>query len=114
MKTLNFLSTCIFLLLVHQLAYADRAGAEKNLSKINLPAGFEISVFAEVPGARQMTLGQSTGTVFVGTMSGEVYGVVDKDKDRQADEVVTMMKDLKLPNGVAMHHSDNGNRTGIH
>lgn len=100
---IRYLLSTLFLLFLHSNVSADRAGAEKNLSKINLPAGFEISVFAEVPGARQMTLGQSTGTVFVGTMSGEVYGVVDKDKDRQADEVVTMMKGLTMPNGVAMH-----------
>lgn len=88
---------------VFSTVYADLAGAEKNLSKINLPKGFKIAVFAEVPGARQMALGQSTGTIFVGSMEGNVFGVVDKDKDRRADEVVTMMTGLKLPNGVAMH-----------
>ena len=36
-------------------------------------------------------------------MDGNVYGVVDKDKDRRADDVVTMMIDLKLPTGVAMY-----------
>ena len=93
----------LVLLPVFSTAYADLAGAEKNLSKINLPEGFSIAVFAEVPGARQMALGQSTGAIFVGSMDGKVFGVIDKDKDRRADEVVTMMTDLKLPNGVAMH-----------
>ena len=91
------------LLSLSSLVHADLAGAEKNLSKINLPKGFSISVFAEVTGARQMTLGQSTGTVFVGSVDGKVFGVVDKDKDRRADEVVTMMKDQLAPNGVAMY-----------
>ena len=44
---------------IFSTVYADLAGAEKNLSKINLPEGFNITVFAEVPGARQMALGQS-------------------------------------------------------
>ena len=88
---------------IFSTVYADLAGAEKNLSKINLPEGFNITVFAEVPGARQMALGQSTGAIFVGTMDGNVFGVVDRDKDRRADEVITMMSGLKLPNGVAMH-----------
>lgn len=92
---------CLFLFL--SVCKAGNNAVENNLSKINLPHGFTISVFANVPGARQMTLGQSTGTVFVGTRSGEVYGVVDKDKDRKADEVVKMMSNLKMPNGVAMH-----------
>ncbi len=100
-----FTRVFIFLLLssLFSTVYADLAGAEKNLANIKLPRGFSISVFAEVPGARQMALGQSTGTVFVGSMDGNVFGVVDKDKNRRADEVVTMMSGLKMPNGVAMH-----------
>ena len=82
---------------------ADVAGAMKNLDKVQLPEGYRISIFAEVPGARQMALGQSMGNVFVGTRSGEVYGIVDKDKDRKADSAVKMMSELKMPNGVAMH-----------
>ena len=94
-----------FLLLLStiSIAHADKAGAEKNLSKINLPDGFEITVFAEVPGARQLTLGHSTGNVFAGSREGNVFAIVDKDKDRRADEVTTILTDLKLPNGVAMH-----------
>lgn len=77
---------------------------EDNLSKLNLPDGFAIEIYAEnLPGARSMALGQSTGTVFVGTRTKTVYAVVDKDKDRKADEVVTILNDLKVPNGLAMH-----------
>ena len=94
---------CLLLSSIYSIAHADVADAEKNLPKINLPKGFKISVFAEVPGARQMALGQSMGNIFVGTVGDKVYGVVDKNKDRQADEVVTMMTSLKAPNGVAMH-----------
>jgi glucose/arabinose dehydrogenase len=100
---LSRLLTFLVLLNLTSLVHADLVGAEKNISKIKLPKGFSISVFAEVTGARQMALGQSTGTVFVGSVDGNVFGVVDKDKDRRADEVVTMMKDQVAPNGVAMH-----------
>jgi len=85
---------------------ADRASAEKNLHKLNAPEGFKVEVYAEVPNARQMTLGQSTGTVFVGTRGANVYAVVDKDKDRHADQVVTILDDLKVGNGVAMHQGN--------
>ncbi len=100
---LEKLLSAFLLMPVFSLAYADMAGASKNLDKVNLPEGYKISIYAEVPGARQMALGQSMGNVFVGTRSGEVYGIVDKDKDRKADKVVKMMSDLKMPNGVAMH-----------
>jgi len=74
-----------------------------NLDKLNLPEGFAIEHYADVPAARSMTLGQSTGTVFVGTRDNKVYAVVDKNKDRKADKVVILMEGLKVPNGVAMH-----------
>src|ERR1043165_5230079 len=71
------------------------------LDKIKLPAGFKISVFAEVPNARSMTLSPN-GTLFVGTMNeGKVYAVVDKDKNGVADEVYTIASGLNTPNGVA-------------
>lgn len=85
---------------------ADRAAAEANLHKLNVPEGFNVEVYAEVPGARQMTFGQSTGTVFVGTRGKNAYAVVDKNKDRQADEVVNILSDLKIGNGVAMHQGN--------
>lgn len=84
-------------------AQAESESVEKNLEKLNLPDGFNISIFAEVEGARQMALGQSTGTVFVGTRDKYVYAVVDKDKDRVAEKVVPILDDLNVGNGVAMH-----------
>ena len=40
---------------------------EDNLAKINLPDGFEIAIYAEVPGAREMAVGLPLGVVFVGS-----------------------------------------------
>lgn len=71
-----------------------------SLDKIRLPQGFSISVFAEVPNARSMCLG-SKGTLFVGTMSGNVYAVTDSDKNGVAEKVDTIASGLDTPNGVA-------------
>lgn len=84
---------------------AGIADVEANLSKLHMPPGFKVEIYAEVPGARQMALG-TNGNVYVGTRGNKVYAVVDKNKDRKADGVVTMMDDLKVANGVAMY---NGN-----
>jgi glucose/arabinose dehydrogenase len=72
------------------------------LEQIKLPAGFEISVYASgVNNARSMTLSPS-GTLFVGTRSvGNVYAIVDRNGDFQADEVITLARGLNSPNGVA-------------
>ncbi len=92
--------------LVSVNAIADAEDAQANLHKLNVPEGFNVEIYAEVPDARQMALGQSTGTVFVGTRYENVYAVVDKDKDRKADKVVTILNDLKVGNGVAMHEGN--------
>ncbi|RYY48050.1 MAG: sorbosone dehydrogenase family protein [Chitinophagaceae bacterium] len=87
---------------------ADTAALYKkyNLDKIKLPAGFSISVYAEVPNARSITLSPS-GVLYVGNRSEEnVYAVVDEDKNGKADKVYTVASGLNTPNGVAFK---NGN-----
>jgi glucose/arabinose dehydrogenase len=75
------------------------------LSTLTLPPGFSISVYADnVPNARSMTLGPG-GTLFVGTRTaGNVYAVVDADKDQKADKVFTLATGLDMPNGVAVRN----------
>lgn len=82
--------------------YAEAADAQANLSKLNVPAGFKIEVYADVPDARQMALG-TNGNIYVGTRGNKVYAVVDKNKDHKADQVITILDDLNIGNGVAMY-----------
>jgi glucose/arabinose dehydrogenase len=75
--------------------------AELPVTQIKLPPGFRISIFAEVPNARSMTLGPK-GTVFVGNRRGDkVYAVVDANQDGKADKVHIIASALDSPNGVA-------------
>ena len=79
---------------------AGKDGAE--VSRITVPRGFRVTTLTSaVPGARSLTLGPK-GTVFVGTQSGSVYAVVDRDHDGVADRVFTIAKGLDMPNGVAV------------
>lgn len=80
---------------------------ESSLSKIRLPEGFSISLFADdVPNARSLALGEK-GTVFVGTRTdGRVFAVVDADRDGTADQVHTLAEGWMLPNGVAFKDGD--------
>ncbi len=72
------------------------------LDKIKLPPGFRIEIYATgVTGARQMALSPN-GTLYVGTIGeGNVYAVLDNNKDGKADQVITIAKGLHMPNGVA-------------
>ena len=71
------------------------------LDKIKLPPGFKISVYAEVPNARSLSLSPS-GILYVGNRSGDkVYAVLDENKDGKADKIYTVASGLHTPNGVA-------------
>ncbi|HWE16751.1 MAG TPA: sorbosone dehydrogenase, partial [Hyphomicrobiaceae bacterium] len=74
---------------------------KKVLSKIKLPQGFKIGLYAIVPDARHMAVGPQGVVMFVGTRKSKVYAVTDRDKDRVADEVKVFGASLKmaLPNG---------------
>jgi len=80
---------------------------DPDLSKINLPPGFEISIYASnVENARSMAL-SDTGVLFVGTRTkGNVYAIVDSDGDGVADETFVIDNNLTMPNGVAFRGGD--------
>jgi glucose/arabinose dehydrogenase len=75
---------------------------KKTLSRIKLPPGFKISLYAIVPDARHMAVGPQGVVTFVGTRKNKVYAVTDRDKDRTADEVKVFAPsiDFTIPNGV--------------
>jgi glucose/arabinose dehydrogenase len=87
-------------LLVCALVLAQSAFAQRlPLERIKLPPGFEISVFAEVPRARQLALGGNQ-LLFVGTVGDSVYAV--RYAGAKATSVSVVASGLQLPNGVAV------------
>ncbi len=73
---------------------------------LNIPEGFKLSVYGRVEEARSMAMGDK-GTLFVGNRrKDKVYAVRDIDGDFRIDEKYVIMKDGKLPNGVAFRDGD--------
>jgi glucose/arabinose dehydrogenase len=74
------------------------------LKNVKVPQGFKIDLFAIVPDARHMAVGNNVGTVFVGTRKTKAYAVTDRDMDREADEVKEFAPSLSMnvPNGMCM------------
>ena len=72
------------------------------LDQIKLPPGFAIGLYAShVPNARSMSLSPN-GTLFVGTRTaGNIYAIVDRNHDHKVKEVITLVRGLNMPNGVA-------------
>ncbi len=81
---------------------AANSSQELPLDQITLPLGFRIGIYAtNVPDARSMAL-SSKGTLFVGTReAGNVYAIVDRNRDDKDVEVITLARGLNMPNGVA-------------
>ena len=72
------------------------------VSKIKVPPGFKVEVWAaNVLDARGMRQGDK-GTVFVSSLfvAGKIYAIVDKNGKR---EVKTIAEKLFLPNGIEFH-----------
>lgn len=82
-------------------AFAVFSGQSKALEHIELPPGFQIEVYASVPNARSLALGEN-GTVFVSNRrGGSVYAVVD-----DGQRTVRLLRGLNTPNGIAFHEGD--------
>nr|WP_249200560.1 PQQ-dependent sugar dehydrogenase [Thetidibacter halocola] len=80
----------------------DRAAALREIiPHINVPEGFEVSLYAVVPDARSMAVAPQGTVVFVGTRKDKVWSVVDRDRNRVADEVFDFAPSITfdIPNG---------------
>jgi len=74
---------------------------EAVLSKLKLPAGFKIEMYAyPIPHARSLTQGPN-GILFVGTREKSVYAVLPNADKTRAQEVIEIIRDQDMPNGVA-------------
>ena len=101
----RYLRPILAVLAIGIFVAALRSGQALPLERIKLPPGFSISVYVtDVRNARQMALG-SNGTLFVGSMNaGNVYSVVDSNKDNRGDAVVQIASGLNMPSGIAFRN----------
>ena len=69
---------------------AGRPAKDLPVSKLKVPPGFHVEVFADgIPDARSLTLG-SQGTVFVSNRNlRDVYAIVDRGGKREVKKVLT-------------------------
>ncbi|WP_084783591.1 PQQ-dependent sugar dehydrogenase [Marinobacterium aestuarii] len=94
------------LLLLACLLPALTARAELPLHLLKVPSGHDIALVAEVPGARQLALGD-LGTLFVGSRNGDgITALRDRDGDGRYEESMRIGSGLNMPNGVAVHQGD--------
>lgn len=94
--TREFSLTCIVVLLWPFATFA--------LDDIELPSGFSIEEYADVPNARSLALGDD-GTLFVSNRKGQsVYAVV-ADADGST-RTIELADNMNAPNGIAFYDGD--------
>ncbi len=89
-----------------QLIAAFSEPTDPDLAFLSIPEGFSLTYYAKnVENARSMALAED-GTLFVGSRRDKVHAVQDKDGDGFAETVTVIVKDLNMPNGVALKNGD--------
>ncbi len=83
------------------------AETDQNIRKLNVPDGFEITLYADgVISPRQITE-TNDGFIIVGSKSGDkILALYDKDKDGFAEEKIIIVSGLKNPTGVTYHNKN--------
>ena len=80
------------------------SAAIASVDDIQLPPGFSIQEYADVPNARSLALGDR-GTLFVSNRKGRsVYAVVENDDGMT--RTIELLDDMSTPNGIAFHDGD--------
>ncbi|MDO8883922.1 MAG: PQQ-dependent sugar dehydrogenase [Pseudotabrizicola sp.] len=80
---------------------AKAAALRDIVQYINVPEGFDVSLYAVVPDARSMAMAPQGTVLFAGTRKDKVWSIVDRDRDRVADEVKDFAPSITfdIPNG---------------
>jgi glucose/arabinose dehydrogenase len=68
---------------------------------LNVPAGFKVSLFAKVPGARVMSVGPDGALYVSQTGQGQIARLVDVNGDGVADSQTVAVRGLDGPHGMA-------------
>lgn len=112
-KCFRYAAACLAVVFLTQfdgLAQKTRTAAEYDdiISKINLPEGFKISVYADnVVDARSLASTPDGKTIFVGNRRRKkVYALQDTDGDMVSDKRYTLAEGLTMPNGVVYKDGD--------
>lgn len=99
---MKFIKVLSILLFTVNTCFAAQDKYRHVLDKLQLPAGFSISIYADkLPNARTLAISE-TGVVYVGTrQQGNVYAVKDSNGDGFAEKRYVIARNLYMPNGVA-------------
>ncbi len=73
-------------------------------SRLRVPAGFSINVFATAPHARMMAFSPGGVLLVTSTNNGEVLALPDPSHSGKSEKTVAVLEDLNAPHGIAFHN----------
>ncbi len=81
--------------------------SNQNLNKLNLPEGFEISIFADNLQSPRQIAETDAGYVIAGSKQGDkIYALNDADLDGYAEQRILIADNLQNPTGVTIYNGD--------
>ena len=100
--TLNFISLILLISFFSKIIHAN-----PYLEKLNVPDGFEISIFADNLDSPRQIAETEKGYVVVGSKKGDkIFALYDINSDGFAEEKILIAENLQNPTGVAVHNGD--------
>jgi glucose/arabinose dehydrogenase len=75
-----------------------------DLTRLTLPPGFHIAIFAEAPHARQMAFSPGGVLLVTATSDGTVLAFPDNKHSGRAERMVPVLSGLNAPHGIAFHN----------
>jgi glucose/arabinose dehydrogenase len=93
------------ILLLCLFSFAALSHSQMDTRKLHLPPGFHISIFADTEQSPRMLAFSPGGVLLVtATEEGTVLALPDPRHSGEAEKVVTVLKDLNGPHGIAFHN----------
>ncbi len=81
--------------------------ANSDLDKLNVPYGFEISIFADKLDSPRQLAETDEGYVIAGSKKGnKIYALLDQDLDGYAEKRILLADNLRNPTGVTVYGGD--------
>ncbi len=97
------MSSARILCLLALLASCSRAAQPRDVTRLKLPPGFKIEIFAQVPHARMMAFTPGGSLLVTATTDGKVVALPAPRRSQPAAPTKVALGELNAPHGIAFH-----------
>ena len=96
-----------FILLISFLYFSFYSHADSYLDKLNIPDGFEITIYADNLDSPRQLAETDKGYVVVGSKKGDkIFALYDSNSDGYAEKRILIAENLQNPTGVTFYNGD--------